>query len=42
MKSFSKGKDKSPKDLWSAGKSVHSIDSVESATIIMKRLGESL
>lgn len=42
MKSFSKGKNKSPKDLWSAGKSVHSIDSVESATIIMNRLGESL
>jgi nitronate monooxygenase len=29
-------------DIWSAGKSVDTIESVESATTIMRRLGESL
>ena len=33
---------KSSKDIWSAGKSVETIHSVESATTIMRRLGESL
>ncbi|MFQ3343577.1 MAG: nitronate monooxygenase [Candidatus Thalassarchaeaceae archaeon] len=42
MKSFSRGKKKSSQDLWSAGKSVQTINSIESATVIMKRLGESL
>ena len=37
-----KGKKKSSKDLWSAGKSVETVNSVESATAIMRRLGESL
>ena len=38
---MSKGS-KSSKDIWSAGKSVETIHSVESATTIMRRLGESL
>jgi len=42
MKSLAKGKKKSAKDLWSAGKSVETITSIESATAIMHRLGESL
>ena len=42
MKSLSQGKKKSAKDLWSAGKSVETIHSIESATDIMKRLGQSL
>jgi nitronate monooxygenase len=33
---------KSSNEIWSAGKSVETIHSVESATTIMKRLGESL
>ena len=31
-----------PSDIWSAGKSVETIESVESATAIMRRLGKSL
>tara|TARA_B100001029_G_scaffold166487_1_gene158963 strand:+ start:2650 stop:3636 length:987 start_codon:yes stop_codon:yes gene_type:complete len=42
MRALARGKKKSSKDLWSAGKSVETIRSVESATIIMRRLGESL
>ena len=42
MRAFAKGKKNSSKDLWSAGKSVESVNSVESATVIMKRLGESV
>ena len=42
MRALARGKKKSSKDLWSAGKSVETIRSVESATIIMMRLGESL
>jgi len=42
MRAFAKGKKKSSKDLWSAGKSVESVNSVESATVIMERLGESV
>tara|TARA_B100000131_G_scaffold115496_2_gene112505 strand:+ start:43497 stop:44420 length:924 start_codon:yes stop_codon:yes gene_type:complete len=33
---------KSSRDIWSAGKSVETIHSIESATTIMRRLGESL
>ena len=33
---------KKSSDIWSAGKSVETIESVESATVIMRRLGESL
>lgn len=40
-KKMSKGS-KSDKDIWSAGKSVETINSIESATTIMTRLGESL
>lgn len=40
-KAFGKGKKKSSKDLWSAGKSVETVRSIESATTIMHRLGES-
>ena len=42
MRALARGKKKSSKDLWSAGKSVETIRSVESATTIMRRLGESL
>jgi len=33
---------KSSKEIWSAGKSVETIDSIESATVIMERLGKSI
>jgi len=42
MRSLSKGKGRSSKDLWSAGKSVQTVKSIESATTIMRRFGESL
>jgi nitronate monooxygenase len=42
MRAFSRGKGKSSKDLWSAGKSVESINSIESATVIMEKLGQSI
>ena len=42
MRAFSKGKNKSSKDLWSAGKSVETVNSIESARIIMERLGQSI
>ena len=42
MRAFSKGKGKSSKDLWSAGKSVETVNSIESATKIMERLGQSI
>ena len=42
MRAFSSGKGKSSKDLWSAGKSVESINSIESATVIMEKLGQSI
>tara|TARA_B100001094_G_scaffold300491_1_gene325962 strand:- start:84 stop:1070 length:987 start_codon:yes stop_codon:yes gene_type:complete len=42
MRALARGKKKSSKDLWSAGKSVETIRSVESATTIMRRLGDSL
>lgn len=42
MRAFSKGKGKSSKDLWSAGKSVETVNSIESATKIMQRLGQSI
>ena len=42
MRALARGKRRSSKDLWSAGKSVETIQSIESATIIMRRLGESL
>ena len=42
MRAFSKGKGKSSKDLWSAGKSVETVNSIESATVVMERLGESI
>ncbi|RCH75218.1 MAG: nitronate monooxygenase, partial [Candidatus Poseidoniales archaeon] len=35
-------KKSSAKDLWSAGKSVETVDGIESATVIMRRLGQSL
>lgn len=42
LRAFSSGKRKSSNDLWSAGKSVESINSIESATIIMEKLGQSI
>ena len=42
MRALARGKKKSSKDLWSAGKSVETVRSVESATTIMRRLGDSL
>ena len=42
MRAFSKEKNKSSKDLWSAGKSVETVNSIESARIIMERLGQSI
>ena len=42
MRALARGKKKSSKDLWSAGKSVETVNSVESATTIMSRLGKSL
>ena len=42
MRALARGKRKSSKDLWSAGKSVETIRGVESATTIMRRLGDSL
>jgi len=42
MRALARGKKKSSKDLWSAGKSVETVNSVESATTIMRRLGQSL
>ena len=42
MRALAKGKKNSAKDLWSAGKSVETVHSIESATTIMDRLGESL
>ena len=42
IRAFARGKKTSSKELWSAGKSVETIDSVESATEIMRRLGASL
>lgn len=42
MRAFSSGKRKSSNDLWSAGKSVESINSIESATVIMEKLGQSI
>ena len=41
MRALARGKKKSSKDLWSAGKSVETVRSIESATIIMRRLGEA-
>ncbi len=42
MRALARGKKRSAKDLWSAGKSVETVRSIESATTIMSRLGESL
>ena len=42
MRALARGKKNSSNDLWSAGKSVETVNSVESATTIMRRLGESL
>jgi len=42
MRAFARGKKSSSKDLWSAGKSVETVDGIESATEIMMRLGKSL
>ena len=42
MRAFSKGKGKSSKDVWSAGKSVETVNSIESATVVMERLGKSI
>ena len=42
MGAFSKRKGKSSKDLWSAGKSVETVNSIESATVVMERLGKSI
>jgi len=42
IRAFARGGGKSSKDLWSAGKSVETINSIESAATIMRRLGESL
>ena len=42
MRAFSSGKRKSSNDLWSAGKSVESINSIESATVTMEKLGQSI
>ena len=42
MRALAKGKKNSAKDLWSAGKSVETVQSIESATTIMDRLGKSL
>jgi len=42
MRALAKGKKNSAKDLWSAGKSVETVHSIESATTIMDRLGKSL
>lgn len=42
MKAFSNSKKKSSRDLWSAGKSVHSIKSIDSATNVMRSMGELL
>lgn len=42
MRAFSRGKGKSSKDLWSAGKSVETVNSIESATVVMERLGKSI
>ena len=42
MRALARGKKKSSKDLWAAGKSVETIRGVESATTIMRRLGDSL
>ena len=42
MRALARGKKRSSKDLWSAGKSVETIQSIESATTIMRRLGDSL
>ena len=42
MRSLARGKKSSAKDLWSAGKSVETVDEIESATSIMRRLGLSL
>jgi nitronate monooxygenase len=42
IRAFARGGKKSPEGLWSAGKSVQTINSIESAATIMRRLGESL
>ena len=42
MRSLARGNKSSAKDLWSAGKSVETVDEIESATSIMRRLGLSL
>ncbi len=42
MRALAKGKKNSAKDLWSAGKSVETVHSIESATTIMDRMGKSL
>ena len=42
IRAFARGGGKNSKDLWSAGKSVETIHSIESAVTIMRRLGESL
>jgi nitronate monooxygenase len=42
IRNFARGGGKNSKDLWSAGKSVETIDSIESAAAIMRRLGKSL
>jgi len=42
IRAFARGSKKGSKDLWSAGKSVETINGIESAATIMRRLGESL
>lgn len=42
LRALGKGSSKSFKDLWSAGKSVETIHSIESAREIMQQLGQSL
>ncbi|MBP72857.1 MAG: 2-nitropropane dioxygenase [Euryarchaeota archaeon] len=42
MRALARGKRSSSKDLWSAGKSVETVNEIESATTIMRRLGESI
>ena len=42
IRAFARGGNSSSKDLWSAGKSVETINSIESATEIMRQLGASL
>ncbi len=42
IRAFAQGRKSSSKDLWSAGKSVETIHSIESASTLMRELGESL